>query len=632
MTTVLLLGHTPLPFENRNKMFGPGIRTWQFAKPLFDDGHKVIVVGSRIPFVYDSDAPPLSVTCQEGITVHSLDQHLFETGSYVQNLVDQYRPDCIVGATAFPSRVACELRTELPVWVDFFGDPMAEAQAKAFTYCDDAYIEHFKRFSEIAISRGDVFSSVSEPQKHALIGQLGLLGRLNQYTHGTPLVHSIPCAIEPKPCREHRSLLRGVRIDHDDFAVLWSGGYNTWTDVDTLFHGLEAAMSQDARIRFVSTGGQIDGHDEVTYPRFLAMIERSRFRDRFIMLGWVPSADVLDYSLACDVGINIDARNYEALLGSRNRIIQWMDLGIPVLTTETSEITSLLRTERLGFVFEHGNGRSLAKGILDLLNNPEERRERVKRATDYVRCHWTFEATTRPLREWVTHPVSSPDRRVQQLTRLSHAIANSSREAVGPESEPSTSVPGKMASQTEASPMSPIQQGWLSRQMHRRVPLIAIGATNSMMRFCYKLKASRRRNQAPRAAYVRTDLSPSSLSVDELFTIPIVLQNRGASAWFPPATSEVTSNLSYHWLTLGGRPVVFDGLRTPMPGVIQAGASISLMALVRSPGHPGTYILEWDMVAEGIAWFRYDDGNPSLRLIVKVQGHNRKHSFSAGPS
>ena len=43
--------------------------------------------------------------------------------------------------------------------------------------------------------------------------------------------------------------------------MLWSGGYNLWTDVDTLFRGLEAAMARNPKVHFLSTGGAIDGTD-----------------------------------------------------------------------------------------------------------------------------------------------------------------------------------------------------------------------------------------------------------------------------------------------------------------------------------------------------------------------------------
>ena len=58
MSRIMILGTCPLPFENEKKLYGPGIRTWQFAKPLIDDGHTVCLVCARIPSAYTKAMPP----------------------------------------------------------------------------------------------------------------------------------------------------------------------------------------------------------------------------------------------------------------------------------------------------------------------------------------------------------------------------------------------------------------------------------------------------------------------------------------------------------------------------------------------------------------------------------------------
>jgi len=44
---------------------------------------------------------------------------------------------------------------------------------------------------------------------------------------------------------------RGEKVPNDAFAVLWSGGFNTWADPDTLASGLILAMGREPRIHFV---------------------------------------------------------------------------------------------------------------------------------------------------------------------------------------------------------------------------------------------------------------------------------------------------------------------------------------------------------------------------------------------
>jgi hypothetical protein len=62
--------------------------------------------------------------------------------------------------------------------------------------------------------------------------------------------------------------------------------------------------------------------------------------------------------------------------------------------------------------------------------------------------------------------------------------------------------------------------------------------------------------------------------------------------------------LSYHIKTADGKSMVeFDGARTVLPGDIMPGQKIALSAIVIAPQIRGKYLLEFDLVQEGVAWF-----------------------------
>jgi hypothetical protein len=52
MSRIMILGMSPLPFENDKKVYGTGIRTWQLASPLLEDGHHVCLVTYAIRSAY----------------------------------------------------------------------------------------------------------------------------------------------------------------------------------------------------------------------------------------------------------------------------------------------------------------------------------------------------------------------------------------------------------------------------------------------------------------------------------------------------------------------------------------------------------------------------------------------------
>jgi glycosyltransferase involved in cell wall biosynthesis len=408
MSRIMILGTCPLPFENEKKLYGPGIRTWQFAKPLIDDGHAVCLVCVRIPSAYTKTMPPL-LKIEREFTYYHMEAPIFEDTSLIQKIHDEFQPDCVVGATVYPSSRASLLETDKPLWGDLFGHVMAEAQAKAYVYESDHYLLDFWNMEKKVIDRSDKISTVSERQRYATIGELGTRGRLSSRTIWHDFVRVIPCALESTKYKHNMQILKGL-VKKKDFIILWSGGYNTWTDVDTLFCALEHVMRKDKNIRFVSIGGQIDGIDEKTYPYFLRLTKGSPFRERFVMCGWVLTEDVPNYYFESNVGINIDKNIYEVMLGSKNRILDWMRMGLPVLTSKVCELSETLEKRNLAITFEAGNPSDLEKKILWCASHRKELKEIGMRARYYAFRHFSYEKTTEPLRKWVKDPKPAPDR------------------------------------------------------------------------------------------------------------------------------------------------------------------------------------------------------------------------------
>jgi len=90
-----------------------------------------------------------------------------------------------------------------------------------------------------------------------------------------------------------------------------------------------------------------------------------------------------------------------------------------------------------------------------------------------------------------------------------------------------------------------------------------------------------------------------------------------AAAW--NATGEVV-NLSYHVRALDETVLANDGLRTPLPFDVGPERSVSFRARVTLPETPGRYLLEFDLVQEGVGWFAAH-GSPSARMVFEVTAH-----------
>jgi glycosyltransferase involved in cell wall biosynthesis len=415
MSRLLILGVSPLPFEITTRSFGPGTRTWQITKPLLDDGHEVHLVAMRIPNTYPDDSPPEIVRRDGRLTYASVTDELYFRSAYVRDAYTTFHPEAVIYAHGSVSYDEGLVNPEVPLWIDLCGHVMAEAQAKADVYRDDFYLEYFFDRVTRAVIHGDRFSTVSDAQAWAVIGELGLAGRLNSMTNGHELVHTIPCGVEERDYHHDRTVLRGVDVERDAFVVLWSGGFNTWTDIDTMFNGLIRAMERDGSIRFVATGGQIDGHDEITYPRFVEMVGSSPHPDRFVLKGWLPRDLVPNYYFEADVGINCEKDIYEVRLGSKHRILDWSRAALPVISTRVTELSEKLEHEQVAFVCVPGDPVALSEVILEASRRREELPKLGRRFRHTARRLYGFAQTTRELRRWATSPSFAPDRDLSPL-------------------------------------------------------------------------------------------------------------------------------------------------------------------------------------------------------------------------
>jgi glycosyltransferase involved in cell wall biosynthesis len=328
--------------------------------------------------------------------------------------------DAVVGVSALGAASAVRLAGALPVWADVFGDLMAEAQAKAAGYGNDPVLLRFWGLLHGVLDRADRFSAVSAAGADALIGQLGMTGRLSRETLGEDLVHVIPCAAEadaPADADAVAALRRRCGGD-DAFVLAWNGSFNTWCDVDTLFSAVDRAMEQNAGIVFLATGGAVTGHDELTYRRFRGLVAASAFRDRYFLDGWIDARMLPVYYAAADVALNVEKPIYERRLGSENRVANWLAAGLPVITTAGSELGRALVDARAGLRVASGDVDGLSSALLRLRADPEALAAMSRCARLFAVENLDFSKTAEPLLAWTASPRRSGDAATRRLLRV----------------------------------------------------------------------------------------------------------------------------------------------------------------------------------------------------------------------
>lgn len=419
MSRILVIGTGPLYSPSVRQFNGQGLRTWQFASCLRGADHDVtlVVFPPEGPPIPTADDPRLLMEVrQDDFRYYAVNSHdRTRTVPALEQLIERVNAQAIVAVNHNAAWICCQLETDLPLWADLNGYMMGEAQAKACVYENDEYLLHFWQRQRMILRRADVFSAVSKRQMYATIGELGGLGRLNRHNARHRFVRTIPNAmapqfVSPPPRREH---FRGVVFPRDCFAVLWSGGFNTWTDPMMLADALSLAMMSDPAVHFVASGGAIAGHDEHTYDVFVNEMTQRGLAERCTLLGWIENERIFDLYRDCDLGLCVDGVNYETLMGARNRVTNMVAMGLPVLSTFGTEVVEDLQSVNGILTVAPGDAQAMASAIADAATRRDELREMAQRAAQYAQANWTIESATEPVLEWAAHPAPAPDNAVR---------------------------------------------------------------------------------------------------------------------------------------------------------------------------------------------------------------------------
>ena len=432
MKRILVIGNSPLPNENTKSRPAAGLRTYQFLQPLLRDGgtvaesadrafsstqrekHEVTLVCIAMPECYEEEPGYKEVRQQSGYTEVTISKNDPSLQKKIQDLHDEMHPDAIVSVNTYPSYVASQISSRAPLWADLNGWVMAEGQAQAYKKGTNDYLGHYYKMESTIIRRADKLSAVSEPERHALIGELAGAGRLNKESFGYRFAHHIPNGTEwfagekdGEAQERFKDLMRAV--PEDAFVALWLGGYNTWVDEVTLYKGVVEAMEKCEKLYFVSTGGDIAGLDNKTFAKFKEMIDKSSYKERFIFLGWVDTDAIPYIYRRADLGLNVDRRCVETLTGARNRINEMMKFGLPVVTTLGSEISYEVGRVGAGIGVASGKHEKLEEAITTIYNDKGQYGEN---GAKYIEEECNYGVVMNPLLGWLENPRPAPDRGV----------------------------------------------------------------------------------------------------------------------------------------------------------------------------------------------------------------------------
>ncbi|MDP9334879.1 MAG: class I SAM-dependent methyltransferase [Actinomycetota bacterium] len=103
------------------------------------------------------------------------------------------------------------------------------------------------------------------------------------------------------------------------------------------------------------------------------------------------------------------------------------------------------------------------------------------------------------------------------------------------------------------------------------------------------------------------------IEADSIAQVVVGVRNASTGPW----TDDRFVNLGNHWRSASGALLRLDDGRASMGEALQPGDAIELTLEIQAPPDPGAYLLEFDLVIEGLAWFA-DRGSPTTTIPVQV--------------
>jgi L-malate glycosyltransferase len=188
----------------------------------------------------------------------------------------------------------------------------------------------------------------------------------------------IPNGIDVERFRRARAsfdrvqFLRGMKLPLDCLLVGSVGELRTLKRHDDFIRAAAIVASQFPKTQFVLAGVDTSASGEVR-QQLENLVNELELRDRFYFLGWVEDAD----KLLCAMDVFVSASETESF---GLAIVEAMAAGTAVVATATEGAKEVIEDQQTGVLVPIGNVELIARSVINLLSNPDNRRALTTRS------------------------------------------------------------------------------------------------------------------------------------------------------------------------------------------------------------------------------------------------------------
>jgi glycosyltransferase involved in cell wall biosynthesis len=400
-----------------SKMAGPAIRDWEYARALSRHCRVTLAVPNQSDLApydfelrrYDSTAL-VAGDSEQALQAMAEDKDVMVTSGYVLKRFPFLKELPIPLVLSIPHSFVLEN-------IQHFISAGESQEVQWRVFADGAAVLNAQ------LAAGDFFVCNSERQRDFWLGMLAAVGRVNPATYADDpalrrLVDVVPFGLPDEPPQHHRQALKGVYkgIAPDAKVLFWGGGLYDWLDPLTPIRAMPQVLKErsDVVLFFAATRHPSPNVVDVSpmCHRAMRLSDELGLTDHHIFFhDWIPYQERENYLLEADLGLSLHLDHVETRFAFRNRILDYIWAGLPIIATEGDTASDLVQRHRLGAVVGYEDVAGVAQAVLSLLAVSDLKATLAPRFADLAQVY-CWEQTTRPLVEFCRAPRLAPDRGV----------------------------------------------------------------------------------------------------------------------------------------------------------------------------------------------------------------------------
>jgi len=146
--------------------------------------------------------------------------------------------------------------------------------------------------------------------------------------------------------------------------------------------------------------------------------------------------------------------------------------------------------------------------------------------------------------------------------------------------------------------------------------VILIFFSSAVFIVCTRSSSNKTESKVEYSAFILTNKKKLSAAEGTRVKIQFNIKNTGTNPWH--SKDKHPCLFSYHLQNKNGETIQYDNRRFTLPGKVMPGQNIDLPIILRIPIKAGDYILEFDLLREGAAWFK-DYGSKTTEISLHVK-------------